>query len=162
MGRCEINEGNFVMNLFCDWLRFPIVSTVVHQYVERPHPSLLMRPWGQKIEEISKIYQKEGGECYYSVYMWTKIMCLICVDDVPLVPVLRIRDVYPGFRIRSFSIPVPGSRFKKIPDPWSASKNLSIFNLMNCFYALVNMIREEHPGSGYWFFTYPGSQIQGS
>jgi hypothetical protein len=36
--------------------------------------------------------------------------------------VLRIRDVYPGSRIRIFSIPDPGSRVKKIPDPGSASK----------------------------------------
>jgi hypothetical protein len=40
--------------------------------------------------------------------------------------VLRIRDVYPGFRIRIFSIPDPG--VKKIPGSGtaSASKNLSI------------------------------------
>ncbi len=44
-------------------------------------------------------------------------------------PVLRIRDVYPGYPIR------PGSRVKKIPDPGfgSASKNLSILNPKNCF-----------------------------
>ncbi len=40
--------------------------------------------------------------------------------------VLRIRNVYHGSRI-----PYPGS--KKIPDPVSASKNLSIFNLKKCF-----------------------------
>ncbi len=42
--------------------------------------------------------------------------------------VLRIRDVYPGSRIRIFSIPDPGYRVEKIPDPGSgtASKNLSI------------------------------------
>jgi hypothetical protein len=35
----------------------------------------------------------------------------------------------------NFSIPDPGSRVKKIPDPGSgsASKNLSIFNPKNCF-----------------------------
>jgi hypothetical protein len=38
-------------------------------------------------------------------------------------PVLRIRDVYPGSRIRLFSIPDPHI---SIPDPRSASKNLSI------------------------------------
>jgi hypothetical protein len=39
-------------------------------------------------------------------------------------------------------IPDPESRIKKIPDPGtgSASKNLSIFNPKNCFYALGNMI----------------------
>jgi hypothetical protein len=35
--------------------------------------------------------------------------------------VLRIRDVYPGSRIRLFSIPDPGSRIRtvSIPDPGS-------------------------------------------
>ncbi len=42
-------------------------------------------------------------------------------------PVLRIRNVYPGSRIRLFSIPDPGSELSpsRIPDPGS-SKNLSI------------------------------------
>ncbi len=42
--------------------------------------------------------------------------------------VLRIRDVYPGSRIRLFSIPDPRSRIRtvSIPDPGSSSKNLSI------------------------------------
>ncbi len=48
----------------------------------------------------------------------------------------------------------PGSRAKKIPDPGSASKNLSIFNAKNCFYALGNMIRYFHPGSRILIF-YP-------
>ncbi len=43
---------------------------------------------------------------------------------------LRIRDVYPGSRIRIFSIPDPGSRVETIPDSGSisrsASKNLSV------------------------------------
>jgi hypothetical protein len=62
--------------------------------------------------------------------------------------VLRIRDVYLGSRIRTFSIPDIGS--KKIPDPGSgtASKNLSIFNPKNCFQALGNMIRDVYSGSG--------------
>jgi hypothetical protein len=43
-------------------------------------------------------------------------------------PVLRIRDVYPGSRIRLFSIPDPESELSpsRIPDPGSSSKNLSI------------------------------------
>jgi hypothetical protein len=47
----------------------------------------------------------------------------------------------------NFSIPDPGS--KKIPDPGSesASKNLSIFNPKNCFYALGKIIWDVHPGS---------------
>ncbi len=42
--------------------------------------------------------------------------------------VLRIRDVYPGSRIRLFSIPDPESELypSRIPDPGSSSKNLSI------------------------------------
>ncbi len=44
----------------------------------------------------------------------------------PFPPVLRIRDVYPGSRIRLFSI----------PDPGSASKNLSILTQTNGFWAL--------------------------
>jgi hypothetical protein len=54
--------------------------------------------------------------------------------------VLRIRDVYPGSRIRLFTIPDPGSELSpsripdpnclhpgsRIPDPGSSSKNLSI------------------------------------
>jgi len=45
-----------------------------------------------------------------------------------LYAVLRIRDVYPGSRIRLFSIPDPGSELSpsRIPDPGSSSKNLSI------------------------------------
>jgi hypothetical protein len=43
-----------------------------------------------------------------------------------------------GSRIRIFSI----------PDPGSASKNLSILTPKNCFYALGNMIRVVDPGSG--------------
>jgi hypothetical protein len=56
----------------------------------------------------------------------------------------------------------PGSRVKKIPDPGSgsASKNLSIFNPINCFYALGNMIRNVHPKSGSYIFIPPGSRGQ--
>ncbi len=47
--------------------------------------------------------------------------------NAPSWPVLQIRDVYPGSRIRLFSIPDPGSELSpsRIPDPGS-SKNLSI------------------------------------
>jgi hypothetical protein len=37
----------------------------------------------------------------------------------------------PGSRVKK--IPDAGSRVEKIPNPGSASKNLSIFNLKNCF-----------------------------
>jgi hypothetical protein len=56
-----------------------------------------------------------------------------------LTPVLRIRDVYPGYQIRS--------GIKKIPDPGSGSKNLSIFKPKNCFQALGKIIWDVHPGS---------------
>jgi hypothetical protein len=47
--------------------------------------------------------------------------------------VLGIRDVFPGYRIRFFSLPDPGS--KRFPDPGSAStsKNISILNQKNNF-----------------------------
>jgi hypothetical protein len=58
---------------------------------------------------------------------------------VVLIPELRIRDVYPGSEFFQ-----PGSRVKKIADPGSASKNLSIFNSKQ---AHGNMIRGVHAGS---------------
>ncbi len=64
--------------------------------------------------------------------------------------VVRIRNVYPGSRIRLFSI----------PDPGSATNNLSILTQKNGFKAPGNMIRVVHPGS--LLFTHPGSRIQGS
>jgi hypothetical protein len=62
-------------------------------------------------------------------------------------------DVYPGSRIPIFpsQIPDPISRVKKIPDPGSASKNLSILIPKNCFL---------DPDLD--FLTYHGSQIQES
>jgi hypothetical protein len=44
------------------------------------------------------------------------------------VVVLRIRDVYPGSRIPvpTFSIPDPGSRVNKIPDP-DQHQRVSVF-----------------------------------
>jgi hypothetical protein len=51
-----------------------------------------------------------------------------------------------------FSIPDPGSRVKKIPDPGfgSASKNLSIFNpkIVSKLSEIGNMIRDINPGYG--------------
>jgi hypothetical protein len=44
-------------------------------------------------------------------------------NPVPKQSVWRIRNVYPGSRIRTVSIPDPRSR---VPDPGSSSKNLSI------------------------------------
>jgi hypothetical protein len=45
----------------------------------------------------------------------------------------------------------PESRIKQVPDPGSASKNLSIFNPKNCFYALGNMIWVFIPDSEFGF-----------
>ncbi len=64
----------------------------------------------------------------------------------------------------SSRIPNPGSKRSRIqgqkdPGSGSESKNLSIFNPNNFFWALGNMIRDVHPGSGSWFFTHPVSRI---
>jgi hypothetical protein len=40
-------------------------------------------------------------------------------------------------------------------------KEFKYFNPTNCFSSLRNLIRVVHPGSGSWFFTHPGSRIQG-
>ncbi len=55
-----------------------------------------------------------------------------------------------------------------IPDPnffhpWSRIhvNEFKYFYPKNCFWALGNMIRVVHPGSGSWFFTHPGYRIQG-
>jgi hypothetical protein len=80
---------------------------------------------------------------------------------------LRIRDVYPGSRIRLFSIPDPnclhpGSR---IPDPGFSSKNLSILTPKKAkkwfLSSKKNMIRVVHPGSRIRMltFSHPGSRI---
>ncbi len=52
-------------------------------------------------------------------------------------------------------------RTVSIPHPGPASKNLSILTKKNGFYALENMIRVVHPGSGCWLSTHPGSRIPG-
>jgi hypothetical protein len=55
------------------------------------------------------------------------------------------------------SIPDPGSRVKKIQDPGSASKNLSIYNPINCFHALGKMMFIPDPDPD--FFPHPVSRI---
>ncbi len=76
-----------------------------------------------------------------------------------------------GSRIRLFFIPDPGCylfpsriRIVSIPDPNCFHPVSRIrtkeFNPKNGFYALGNMIRVVHPGSGSWLFTYPGSRGQ--
>jgi hypothetical protein len=49
-------------------------------------------------------------------------------SNCPNTSVLRIRDVYPGYEFFH-----PGSQVKNIPDPGSASKNLSIYNPKKLF-----------------------------
>jgi K+-transporting ATPase c subunit len=59
-----------------------------------------------------------------------------------------IRYVYPRIPDPNFFHPRildPGSKIFGIPDPRSASKNLSIINPKNCFQALGNMIRDVYP-----------------
>ncbi len=85
--------------------------------------------------------------------------------------VLRIRDVYPGSRIRICSIPVPdlGSGVKKIPDPGSRIR----IRIKECKYfqpkKLFLSSRKYDPGSRSQisdqdldFFTHPGFRIQRS
>ncbi len=59
---------------------------------------------------------------------------------------VRIRDVYPGSRVLIFPFRI-----------WSFPSRIHIkefkyFNPKNCFWALGNMIRVVHPGSGSRFF----------
>ncbi len=65
-------------------------------------------------------------------------------------PVLRIRDIYPD---PNFFHPVSLIRIKEIKY-FSPKKTVSKLS--------ENMIRVVHPVSGFWFFTHPGSWIQGS
>jgi hypothetical protein len=66
--------------------------------------------------------------------------------------VLRIRDVYPGSRIRLFSIPDPGSELSPSRILWIRIKEFKYFKpkykTKNGFQALENMIRVVHLGSG--------------
>jgi hypothetical protein len=74
----------------------------------------------------------------------SKNMRLVVMEDSSMVvgkrrendqvTVLRIRDVYPGSRVRIFSIPDPGSKIFRIPDPDPHQRiYLSIINPNNCF-----------------------------
>ncbi len=95
--------------------------------------------------------------------------------------IIRIRNTVPVghntelffLRVCNFSVlnstPNPGSKFFSSPDPGSKFfpsririKEFKYFNPKNGFWALGNMVRVVHPGSGSWFFTHPGSWIQGS
>jgi hypothetical protein len=61
-------------------------------------------------------------------------------------PVLRIRDVYPGSRIRIFPSQIPDPNFS-IPDPGSASKNLRIL-IKKIVSNLSEIYQIVHTGSG--------------
>ncbi len=72
-----------------------------------------------------------------------------------------ITQPHPGYWIRIFPTQILDPNFS-IPDPGSASNNLSILTNKIVFWTLGNMIRVVHPGSGSCFFTHLGSQIQRS
>ncbi len=86
------------------------------------------------------------------------ILLLVKPKKMHILTVLRILDVYPGFdiflfRLRVFSIPVPGF----------ASKNLTILTQKKGYKALGNMIRVVHPGTriqGSKKAQDPGSRIR--
>ncbi len=63
-------------------------------------------------------------------------------------PLLRIRDVYPGSE--SFPCRIQDQKDLRTPDPHPHQRAPRI------------TIRGVHSGSGSWFFTHPGSRIQGS
>jgi hypothetical protein len=81
--------------------------------------------------------------------------------------VWRSRDVYPGSRIRLFSIPGPGSRIRtvSIPDPGSSSENLSILAPKKAKKWFLSS-KKYDPGCSSRIrmltFSHPGSRIQGS
>jgi hypothetical protein len=93
-------------------------------------------------------------------------------QKLPTNTVLRIRDVYPGSRIRLFFIPDPGSELSpsRIPDPGSSSKNLSILTqkktkkwFLSCKkYDPGCSSRIPDPDAGFLPIPDSGSRIQGS
>ncbi len=95
-------------------------------------------------DEKSKIRNPVYG-CHGSVSVSKCHGFATLVPGVMIIAVLRIRDVCPGSRIQMFSI----------PDPGSASNNLSILTQKIRFLALGNMIRVVHPGSGSRILFFP-------
>ncbi len=79
-------------------------------------------------------------------------MCFLCTCTKKAV--FRIRDVYPGSRIRIFSIPDPGSGSA------SASKNLNILTQKNVSTLSEIRFRMFIPDSDFGLFTNPGSRGQ--
>ncbi len=84
------------------------------------------------------------------------------------IPVLRIRDVYPGYESFTSRIPDPGPKI--FPDPWSgfasASKNLSILTpkIVSTLSEIWSRVffPDPDPVSRSWFFTHSGSRTHGS
>jgi hypothetical protein len=74
--------------------------------------------------------------------------------------VSRIRDVYPGSRIRLFSIPDPGSEFFN-PGSRIRIKEFKYFNQKELFLSSRKYDWVVHPGYGSLLFNHPGSRIQG-
>ncbi len=79
--------------------------------------------------------------------------------------VLRIRDVYPGSRIRMFPSRT-GSNVKMIPDPRSGSTSTNLSILTRKIVSKLSeiwsrmFITNLDPGTGSWFFTHPGFRGQ--
>ncbi len=69
---------------------------------------------------------------------------------------LRIRDVFPGSRIRLFSIPDPNYLH---PGSLIRIKEFKYFNPKNGFQALENIIQVVHPGSRIRMLTFYQSRI---
>ncbi len=81
------------------------------------------------------------------------LQCLLLIQDPGCLS--RIPDpnfFHHGSRTQKTRFRIPAG---------STSKNLRPTKLY-CFYALGNMIRDVHTRSRSWFFTHPGSRIQGS
>ncbi len=87
---------------------------------------------------------------YTSVFSYIQRKYIV-LYMVQFLAMLRIHILDPNF----FSIPAPGSRVR--------IKEFKYFNLNNCF--LSSRKYDQgcfYPGSESWFFTHPGSRIQGS
>jgi hypothetical protein len=77
---------------------------------------------------------------------------------------IRAQNYCRDFRRKSKFCPLRYSVVKLgclfIPDPGSASKNLSILTQKKLFLTSRKYDPGVHPGSGSWFFTHPGSRIR--
>ncbi len=117
------------------------IHTAFYVYVQ------FLRPLDKK-SYLQALSTYITGPCFLKPHNYTDIQ--------------RIRDVFPGSRIRIFSIPDPGYRVEKIPDPGSgtASKNLSILTQKIVSKLLEILSRMFIPDPDLDFFTHPGSRNQ--